>query len=153
MVAPFIMPRDAIAKLGGGDPRRAGAVLRRLFAVDPKNPTTISPEVIKRIGNGDIGAGHRVLRKFISNLRQAGGYRYQRVPQARIIPQPDGNHGRRYAKGGAAKMTKEAAGYRNAIEDGQFCALCDMWSEPHSCSLVHGPISRTSLCDHYQREG
>jgi hypothetical protein len=141
MVAPFTLPKDAIDRLGGGNPKVAGSILRRLFNVDPSSPTTVPASVVRAIGNGNINAGYRVLERFAQLLRQADGYRYEHVPT-------------RYAKGGAVKkMTKATANYRDGFEDDKFCARCSMFRQPASCTLVEGKISRTSLCDHYKREG
>jgi hypothetical protein len=59
---------------------------------------------------------------------------------------------RPFAKGGAVgKMTKAAAHYRDGFEDDKFCARCSMFREPASCTLVEGKISRTGLCNYFEK--
>jgi hypothetical protein len=135
----FTLPRDVIDKIGNGDPKTAGAVLKRLFGVNPSSPTSIPAATVRALGPGDLSAGYKVLEKFARLLRQSGGYSYEPP--------------RRYAKGGKVKMSKAAANYRDGFEDDKFCARCSMFREPASCTPVEGKISRTSLCDHYKREG
>ncbi len=65
----FHMPRHATEALGGGDLRTAGAVLARLFRVDPESPTVIPAAAVKHIGGGNMTNGRRVLQRFISKLR------------------------------------------------------------------------------------
>jgi hypothetical protein len=120
-----------VAKLGGGDLERGEQILHQM-GFQMAGPRSVHPESLRQLGDGSISTGRRVLEKFLDRLHKDG------KPQA-------------HARGGAAKMTKEAAGYRNAIEDGQFCALCDMFAEPNGCSLVEGKISRTALCDHFEK--
>jgi hypothetical protein len=98
-----------------------------------------------------------VLEKFVADLRarhktgtaketaephaddaDGGKYFYERVS-------------RRYAKGGAVKAGKSEVHYRPGFEDGKFCALCDMWVEPSSCTAVAGTIGRTDLCDLFKK--
>jgi hypothetical protein len=99
---------------------------------DAQSGRIIPPEAVADVGHGSPIAGHKVLAKFVSNIRHQG----------------DRGH---YARGGPAKLTKEQANYRNAIEDGQFCALCSMFTEPTDCTLVQGQINRTSLCDYFEK--
>jgi hypothetical protein len=66
-------------------------------------------------------------------------YRYERVPL------------RRYAKGGAVKMSKQAANYRDSAEDNRFCARCSMYRDENKCTLVAGPVHRVGLCDYYEK--
>jgi hypothetical protein len=82
----FRLPHHAIHKLGGGDGRTAGKVLKSLFAVDPDSPDIIPAETVRHLGHGDLRAGRRVLEKFIARLRRPG--------VQSIIEQPDGNGGR-----------------------------------------------------------
>jgi hypothetical protein len=85
----FKLPHHAVHKLGGGDGRTAGKVLRGLFGVDPEAPDIIPAETVHRLGGGDLKAGHRVLNKFLAMLRRGKA-------QSRddSIPQPDRHHGR-----------------------------------------------------------
>jgi hypothetical protein len=144
MAAPFTLPDDIVAKIGNGDPRSAGAVLKRLFNVDPSSPTTVPASVVRAIGHGNINAGYRVLERFAQLLRQAGGYNYQPA-----LPL------RRYAKGGAVgKMSKADAGYEPCADSGRICAICSMFRENngrHGCTLVQGSISRTATCNHFSK--
>lgn len=78
----FRLPHHAVKALGGGDPHVAGAVLAHLLHVDPDNPLTVDHNTVRDIGNGDLNAGHRVLRKFVAMLRSRNTR----------ITQPDGNH-------------------------------------------------------------
>jgi hypothetical protein len=139
-----------VAALGHGDLEAGERTLERMFKL--VGPRSLHPDAVRELGGGSISAGRKVLDRFLSRLHGDRGADDADEPETEqhLIPQPDGNHGR-YARGGAAKMTKEAAGYRDAIEDGQFCALCSMFAEPHSCSLVEGKISRTALCNHYEK--
>src|SRR5438552_15678301 len=96
MAEPFSVPHDVVARLGNGDPRVAGSVLRRMFGVSPENPTIVPADVVRELGGGDINAGRKVLARFAQLLRQV--YRYEPPP--------------RYAKGGAVgKISKADAGY------------------------------------------
>jgi hypothetical protein len=125
-----------IAALGRGNLEAGEALLHRMFRMS--GPRSIHPDAVRQVGNGSIAAGRKVLEKFIARAQQSHG-------QGSAVEPND------FARGGAAKLTKEAAGYRNAIEDGQFCALCSMFIKPNRCSLVEGKISRTALCDHYEK--
>jgi hypothetical protein len=82
----FKIPRDVIESLGDGDPKAGGAIAHRMFGVEdePDDPTTIDPNVVRLLGDGDIRGGQRVLEKFIRQVRGRD-----------LTPQPDGNHGRR----------------------------------------------------------
>jgi hypothetical protein len=82
------LPHDVVNKLGGGNPRAAGTVMRKLFAVNPESPTTIPAATVRALGHGDPSAGYRVLQKFAQLIRQAGGFSYEKIPL------------RRYASGG-----------------------------------------------------
>lgn len=68
----FRLPGRVIDTLGKGDPRTGGAIAAHLFRVDPDDPLTISPDKVRDLGHGDIGAGQRVLRKFVAMLRKSG---------------------------------------------------------------------------------
>jgi hypothetical protein len=140
----FVLPLDVAFILGAGDGEVGESIFSRMFAGGRFNPQfarILPPEVVRDVGQGSISAGRKVLEKFVANLRAR-----QEPDAAKETAEPQA-----YARGGAAKMTKEAAGYRDAIEDGKFCALCDMFVEPHGCTLVEGKISRTGLCDHYEK--
>jgi hypothetical protein len=122
-----------IAALGGGNLETGEHILEQMFKT--VGPRTIHPHALRELGNGNAAIGRRVMEKFLD----------------RLYVDKQGNRRKRYAKGGEVKLRKADAGYRNAIEDGQFCALCSNFAEPAGCSLVQGKISRTSLCDHYDR--
>jgi hypothetical protein len=80
--------------------------------------------------DGNPHTGKRVLQKFLANIRRQPAH---------------------FRSGGAAKMTKADANYRDATGEAM-CAGCSMFRpDNHSCSLVNDVrISRTSVCDFYE---
>lgn len=67
----FRLSNDAVNRLGGGDPRTSGAVLHSLFGTGASDdPRVIPPDVVRRIGHGDLGAGTRVLRRLVQMLHR-----------------------------------------------------------------------------------
>lgn len=49
-----------------------------------------------------------------------------------------------------AKATKEKANYRDGTPTRR-CGLCTMYRPPGSCTAVQGAISRSKLCDYFER--
>jgi hypothetical protein len=64
----FYLARDVIERLGAGDLRIGGKAVAELFG--SRDGRTIHPDAVRRLGDGDIAAGHRVLRKFVAGLRR-----------------------------------------------------------------------------------
>jgi hypothetical protein len=95
-----------------------------------------------------------IIKKYgLAGLIAAGANHYQESEpeqhQAR-----GGAVGRalRYAEGGpVGKMSKADAGYENCADSGRICAICSMWRDNHTCSLVGGTISRTGTCRHFEK--
>jgi hypothetical protein len=47
--------------------------MRQMFAFeDTDDPTVVHPDLVRVLGDGNIGAGRRVLEKFIRQVRQRG---------------------------------------------------------------------------------
>jgi hypothetical protein len=149
----FVVPLDVALTLGDD-------TIAKMFAAgryNPDMPRILPPEVVKEIGHGNISAGRKVLERFVESLRQKHqheaaaptdqsdneaehGYRYEPVPL------------RRYAKGGRVdKNSKADAGYEDCGDSGVICAVCNMFKEPNSCTLVGGFISRTGTCEHFEK--
>jgi hypothetical protein len=115
----FIVPLDVTFALGASNGEIGESIIAKMFRLGRYNanmPRVLPPEAVREIGHGNIAAGRKVLQKFVANLRARqetgtgketaepqtddtdggkAGYFYERVPLAKIIPQPDGNHGRR----------------------------------------------------------
>jgi hypothetical protein len=68
----FRLPHHVIHGIGAGDYRASGMALRKLFGVDPESPDIVPAETVRRIGGGDVGAGHDVLKKFVAGFRRRG---------------------------------------------------------------------------------
>ena len=67
----FKLPHNAIRALGNGDPEAGLAVSDHLFGHHTAlGRGTVHPLVVAHIGEGDLKAGHKVLRKFVSSLKQ-----------------------------------------------------------------------------------
>jgi hypothetical protein len=66
----FKIPLDVIDKLGGGERYIGAAILADVFGVHPLHGAVLDAEALARLGDGDVKAGARVLRKFIANIRQ-----------------------------------------------------------------------------------
>jgi hypothetical protein len=128
-----------LAALGGGDMVAGETLLHRLFKM--AGPRAIHPDAVRQVGNGSIANGNRVLDKFIARAQQSHGYQ-----QGGALEPPD----ELANSGSVAKLTKQAANYRDPTGD-EICAACSMFRpHNHSCSLVAGRISRTSVCDFYE---
>ena len=70
----FKLPRSAIEALGNGDPDAGLAVSDQMFGHHTAlGRGVVHPDVVRHIGDGDLAAGHRVLRKFVATLRQRRG--------------------------------------------------------------------------------
>jgi hypothetical protein len=68
----FILPIDVAMLLGAGDGEVGESIFARMFAGGRYNPQMariLPPEVVRDVGNGDIGAGRKVLERFVANLR------------------------------------------------------------------------------------
>lgn len=69
----FKLPHNAIRALGNGDPDAGLAVADEMFGHHlALGRAVVHPDVVRHIGDGDLAAGHRVLRKFVATLRHRG---------------------------------------------------------------------------------
>jgi len=67
----YRLPRNAIRALGGGDLEAGYATSDAMFGHHTAlGRGVVHPDVVRHIGDGDLAAGHRVLRKFVSSLKQ-----------------------------------------------------------------------------------
>jgi hypothetical protein len=61
-----------------------------------------------------------------------------------------------FASGGAvsghSKASKEQANYSPFGDEERHCSICSMWREPNRCTEVQGDISRTAICDYFERK-
>jgi hypothetical protein len=137
-----------LAALGGGSMEAGEAVLHKMFKM--AGPRAVHADALRELGNGSVTAGRKVIERFLERLHDEHGANDEPKAEHQIIPQPDGNHGRLYAKGGAVKASKADVNFRQA-EDNAFCARCKMFREPASCTAVEGRIHRVDLCDLFQK--
>jgi hypothetical protein len=136
-----------LAALGGGSMEAGEALLHKMFKM--AGPRAVHADALRELGNGSVTAGRKVIERFLGRLHNEHGANDEPEAEHQIIPQPDGNHGRVYARGGAVKASKADVNFRQA-EDNQFCARCTMFREPASCTAVEGRIHRVDLCDLYE---
>jgi hypothetical protein len=50
----------------------------------------------------------------------------------------------------SGKVSKQSVNYGRATEPGRSCGTCDMFRDPHSCSLVAGTILHIDVCDEWE---
>ena len=72
----FVMPRDVIKALGGGDVGKAHAVLSDMFGTHPlgNQPGAIPVYVVQAVGEGSIKHGRKILKRFVKLARNSQGY-------------------------------------------------------------------------------
>jgi hypothetical protein len=69
---PFVIPLDALRKLGGGDVAIGHAIAHDLTGspVMSGGLGIIHPDAVTAIGHGDHRAGHKVLGKLVQRIRR-----------------------------------------------------------------------------------
>jgi hypothetical protein len=110
----YYVPLASMAALGRGDAEAGERILHKMFVMAA--PGAVHPHALRELGNGSIRSGRKVLQKFLDRAEtppadqqgepeaehshggrvdwRGGDVHYERIPLAKIIPQPDGNHGR-----------------------------------------------------------
>jgi hypothetical protein len=70
----FVLPLDVIKTIGGGNLIIGEEMVAHLFPqmLDASHARVLPPHVVSDIGEGSIGAGRQVLRRFIELMRQRG---------------------------------------------------------------------------------
>jgi hypothetical protein len=109
----------------------------------------------KRIDKQPDATG-RALWGKVHNLLKSG----QAIPPHRghfdSIPSRHAVHYIRinFADGGTVgqKVSKETANYSPFGSEENHCSICRMFREPHACTAVKGEISRTAICDFFERQ-
>lgn len=138
--------------------------LKHGVASNPPPAFVVPHDVIKKMGNGDVGKAHAILSDLLGThplSNQPGG-----VPAyvVRHIGEGSIKHGKKvlkrfvklarnsqgYAEGGAARLTKAEAGYIPHGTATQHCAACSMFQKPDGCTLVKGEIASKGWCRHFE---